>query len=46
MIDFPDGPKLGGGVLRCANYSAHLGRWAVPVTMDDWELVCGIDGCF
>lgn len=45
MIDFPDGPKH-RGVLRCANYSAHLGRWAVPVTMDDWELVCGLDGCF
>eukprot|EP00897_Mesotaenium_endlicherianum_P003706 jgi/Mesen1/3363/ME000191S02501 len=31
VIDFPDGPK-GRGVVRCLNYTAHLGRWAVPVT--------------
>ncbi|GMH38031.1 hypothetical protein BSKO_05915 [Bryopsis sp. KO-2023] len=46
IIDFPDSPKAGKGVVRCANYSAHLGTWAVPVTRDDWEMVCGIDGCF
>ncbi|GLJ27346.1 hypothetical protein SUGI_0536680 [Cryptomeria japonica] len=31
MIDFPDGPN-GRGVVRCLNYTAHLGRWSVPVT--------------
>eukprot|EP00249_Psilotum_nudum_P017125 c26174_g1_i1 orf=90-2144(+) len=31
VIDFPDGPS-GKGVVRCLNYTAHLGRWAVPVT--------------
>ncbi|CAM0874315.1 unnamed protein product [Alopecurus aequalis] len=31
VIDFPDGPK-GGGVVRCTNYTAHLGRWSVPIT--------------
>ncbi|KAL5717127.1 2-carboxy-D-arabinitol-1-phosphatase [Ranunculus cassubicifolius] len=31
VIDFPDGPT-GRGIIRCTNYTAHLGRWAVPVT--------------
>ncbi|BBM98079.1 2-carboxy-D-arabinitol-1-phosphatase [Marchantia polymorpha subsp. ruderalis] len=31
VIDFPDG-ALGRGVVRCLNYTAHLDRWAVPVT--------------
>lgn len=31
VIDFPDGPQ-GRGIIRCHNYTAHLGRWAVPVT--------------
>ncbi|KAF7048526.1 hypothetical protein CFC21_057278, partial [Triticum aestivum] len=31
VIDFPDGPK-GGGIVRCTNYTAHLGRWSVPIT--------------
>ncbi|WOL02269.1 2-carboxy-D-arabinitol-1-phosphatase-like [Canna indica] len=31
VIDFPDGPA-GRGVVRCINYSAHLGRWSIPVT--------------
>ncbi|KAI0496817.1 hypothetical protein KFK09_023141 [Dendrobium nobile] len=31
VIDFPDGPE-GKGVLRCLNYTAHLGRWSIPVT--------------
>eukprot|EP00246_Nothoceros_aenigmaticus_P009021 TRINITY_DN24315_c0_g1_i1.p1 TRINITY_DN24315_c0_g1~~TRINITY_DN24315_c0_g1_i1.p1 ORF type:complete len:218 (-),score=36.90 TRINITY_DN24315_c0_g1_i1:360-1013(-) len=31
VIDFPDGPSS-KGVVRCLNYTAHLGRWAVPVT--------------
>ena len=35
------------GVVQCTNYTAHLGRWAVPVTRDDSEYaMCGIDGCF
>lgn len=46
IIDFPDGARTGDGVVRCVNYSAHLGRWAVPVTCEDLDLVCGIDGCF
>lgn len=32
VIDFPDG-ALGKGIVRCLNYTAHLGRWAVPVTL-------------
>eukprot|EP00271_Cylindrocystis_brebissonii_P015575 TRINITY_DN38507_c0_g1_i1.p1 TRINITY_DN38507_c0_g1~~TRINITY_DN38507_c0_g1_i1.p1 ORF type:complete len:603 (+),score=73.93 TRINITY_DN38507_c0_g1_i1:124-1932(+) len=32
VIDFPDGPLEGKGIVRCLNYTAHLGRWAVPVT--------------
>ncbi|KAL5226040.1 hypothetical protein ABZP36_012679 [Zizania latifolia] len=31
VIDFPDGPK-GRGVIRCTNYTAHLGRWSIPIT--------------
>ncbi|CAA7397096.1 unnamed protein product [Spirodela intermedia] len=31
VIDFPDGPR-GRGVVRCVNYTAHLGRWSIPVT--------------
>ena len=31
VIDFPDGPS-GRGVIRCMNYTAHLGRWSIPVT--------------
>ncbi|AQK57377.1 putative 2-carboxy-D-arabinitol-1-phosphatase [Zea mays] len=31
VIDFPDGPR-GRGVVRCTNYTAHLGRWAIPIT--------------
>jgi broad specificity phosphatase PhoE len=50
IIDFPDvaqGDELSHGVVRCTNFTAHLGRWAVPVTRDDVEYaVCGIDGCF
>jgi probable phosphoglycerate mutase len=47
IIDFADGAKHGaGGVVRTHNYTAHLGRWAVPITRDDLDMVCGIDGCF
>ncbi|KAK4255207.1 hypothetical protein QN277_008232 [Acacia crassicarpa] len=31
VIDFPDGRK-GRGVIRCINYTAHLGRWSIPIT--------------
>ena len=31
VIDFPDGPK-GRGIIRCTNYTAHLGRWSIPIT--------------
>lgn len=31
VIDFPDGPA-GRGIVRCINYTAHLGRWSIPVT--------------
>lgn len=39
VIDFPDGPAV-RGVIRCVNYTAHLGRWLIPVTrstVDDEE---------
>lgn len=31
VVDFPDGPA-GRGVVRCINYTAHLGRWSIPIT--------------
>ncbi|KAL8204769.1 hypothetical protein R6Q57_010392 [Mikania cordata] len=31
VIDFPDG-SFGRGVVRCINYTAHLGRWSIPIT--------------
>ena len=31
VLDFPDGPK-GRGIIRCINYTAHLGRWSIPIT--------------
>lgn len=34
ILDFPDGHE-GQGVVRCVNYTAHLGRWAVPITRED-----------
>jgi len=46
LIDFPDGAAGSLGNIRCTNYTAHLGRWSVPVTPDDLDLVCGVDGCF
>uniref|UniRef100_A0A061QWF0 Putative phosphoglycerate mutase n=1 Tax=Tetraselmis sp. GSL018 TaxID=582737 RepID=A0A061QWF0_9CHLO len=46
IIDFPDGAEDGRGVIRCSNYTSHLGRWAVPITPDSLDLVCGVDGCF
>ena len=32
VLDFPDGAK-GRGVIRCINYTAHLGRWSIPITI-------------
>ncbi|GFQ02116.1 2-carboxy-d-arabinitol-1-phosphatase [Phtheirospermum japonicum] len=31
VVEFPDGPT-GRGVIRCINYTAHLGRWSIPIT--------------
>lgn len=31
VIDFPDGAE-GRSVVRCINYTAHLGRWSIPIT--------------
>ncbi|KAA8550220.1 hypothetical protein F0562_001904 [Nyssa sinensis] len=39
LVDFPDGPTR-RGVIRCINYTAHLGRWSIPITrstLDDEE---------
>ncbi|KAL2455003.1 putative 2-carboxy-D-arabinitol-1-phosphatase [Abeliophyllum distichum] len=39
VVDFPDGPT-GQGIIRCINYTAHLGRWSIPITrstLDDEE---------
>lgn len=39
VVDFPDGPTS-RGVIRCINYTAHLGRWSIPITrsiIDDEE---------
>ena len=49
VLDFPDGPLGGPGVVRCTNCTTHLGPGAdtvalpADVALDD---VCGIDGCF
>lgn len=39
ILDFPDGHE-GEGVVRCINYTAHLGRWAVPITREDLGTQC------
>uniref|UniRef100_A0A7N0TMP1 2-carboxy-D-arabinitol-1-phosphatase n=1 Tax=Kalanchoe fedtschenkoi TaxID=63787 RepID=A0A7N0TMP1_KALFE len=31
VIDFPDGPAK-QGVVKCTNYTAHLGKWAAPIS--------------
>ncbi|XP_027163682.1 probable 2-carboxy-D-arabinitol-1-phosphatase isoform X2 [Coffea eugenioides] len=31
VVDFPDG-QTGRGIVRCINYTAHLGRWSIPIT--------------
>ncbi|CAM8886805.1 unnamed protein product [Rhodiola kirilowii] len=31
VIDFPDGHAK-QGVIKCSNYTSHLGKWAVPIT--------------
>ncbi|GAA0166121.1 phosphatase [Lithospermum erythrorhizon] len=41
VVDFPDGPS-GRGIVRCINYTAHLGRWSIPITrttLDDEDFV-------
>jgi 2-carboxy-D-arabinitol-1-phosphatase len=44
VIEFPFSDAV--GIVRCHNYTAHLGRWAVPISRDNEVQVCGIDGCF
>lgn len=44
VIEFPFSDDM--GIVRCANYTAHLGRWAAPISRDTEAMVCGIDGCF
>lgn len=46
VVDFPHEVTPAGGVVQCVNYTAHLGRWSVPITNDDMDSVCGIEGCF
>ena len=46
VVDFPHEVSPAGGVVQCVNYTAHLGRWSVPITNDDMDSVCGIEGCF
>lgn len=36
VVDFPDGPD-GKGIVRCINYTAHLGRWSIPITRSSPE---------
>lgn len=36
VVDLPDGSQ-GKAVVRCLNYTAHLGRWAVPVTSPSFD---------
>ncbi|XP_004506138.1 probable 2-carboxy-D-arabinitol-1-phosphatase isoform X2 [Cicer arietinum] len=37
VLDFPDGPK-GRGVIGCVNYTAHLGRWSIPITRSTYDV--------
>lgn len=48
QVDLPDKADPTYGIVRCINYTAHLGRWAIPVTREDLDSdkLCGIDGCF
>lgn len=46
VVDFPREVTPAGGVVQCINYTAHLGRWSVPITNDNMDSVCGIEGCF
>ena len=46
VVDFPREVLPEAGVVQCINYTAHLGRWSVPITHDDMDSVCGIEGCF
>lgn len=46
VLDMPDGATKGNAIVRAVNFTAHLGQWAVPVTQNEVDIVCGIDGCF
>ncbi len=46
VVEFPREVLPEAGVVQCINYTAHLGRWSVPITNDDMDSVCGIEGCF
>lgn len=46
VVEFPREVTPEAGVVQCINYTAHLGRWSVPITNDDMDSVCGIEGCF
>ena len=50
VVDFPDGPLGGAGVLRATNYTSHLkpAASAAAATLQDemdFELICGWEGC-
>lgn len=34
VVDFPDGPAK-QGVIKCTNYTAHLGKCAAPITISE-----------
>ena len=46
VVEFPREVTPEAGVVQCINYTAHLGRWSVPITDDDLDSICGIEGCF
>lgn len=46
VVEFPREIEAQSGIVQCINYTAHLGRWSVPITNEDMDAVCGIEGCF
>mmetsp|Transcript_38505 Transcript_38505/g.46507 ORF Transcript_38505/g.46507 Transcript_38505/m.46507 type:complete len:551 (-) Transcript_38505:408-2060(-) len=46
VIEFPEGALHGQGVVRCTNHTSHMGRWAVPATVNLNAAGCGVEGCF
>lgn len=46
VVEFPREIQPEAGIVQCINYTAHLGRWSVPVTIENMDTVCGIEGCF